>query len=129
MSVERRRGTNVDARMEAGESADDCGQIALEMKTEREKVRHHDDARGAFLHECRNSGFEIGCATAEERDFYKIESSFALHGLRDTAHSLVGGFNRGAVSKDDNGSRGHRGMFRVSQMLKVGKAARTLGKY
>ena len=90
MSVERRSGADLDARMDAGKPADDARQIALQMKPEGEKVRHHDYARGAFRYQCCDGSIEIGRAATEERSFYQIKSAFALHGFRNAAYGLVG---------------------------------------
>ena len=121
MSIERWSCTDLDARMHAGDPADNAGQIALEMKPEREKVRYHDDASGPLPDQRRDGRIEIRRATPEERGLDQVKTAVAFHGFRDAAYGFVGGFDTRAVSKNDDGSRGHRGMLRVSQMFLLRK--------
>jgi len=79
MAVEGRRGADLDARVDPGNAADNSGQIALQMKPEREKVRHHYDAGGSFLYHGCNGGFEVRRTAVEKRGFNQIKSTFVPH--------------------------------------------------
>ena len=62
MSFERRRDSDLEARVGGGESGDDPGQIALQMNSQTQKIRNYDDATDPVRGQGGYRSTEIGSA-------------------------------------------------------------------
>jgi len=107
VAIERGRRANLDAGMCLREPMDDSRKIPLEMEPEGKEIRHDHDAGCSFPNKRRHCGCEIRRAAVEKRRFYHIKATFLPHACRNPPHGFVGGFNRRAMRKNDDSSRGH----------------------
>ncbi len=102
MAVERRSHTNLYIRLDARDIGNDSRKVTLEMQTEGEKIRRHQDSRGPAGRQARNSFGHVGRALLEERGLDQLESALPRHLFGDRAHGLVGRSYARSVRKDDD---------------------------
>ena len=62
MSLEGRRDMDLEARVGGGEAGDDLRQIALQMNSQSQKIRNHDDAADPVRGQAGYSRSQIGLA-------------------------------------------------------------------
>jgi len=90
MSLERGSHADVQATVSAAQVFHQLRKIALEVHAEGQKIRQHDNARGALVNQRSDGGGQVGPALLEECRLDKIESSLQANGFRDAAHGVVG---------------------------------------
>ena len=90
MPFERRSHADVQAAVSAGQIVHQLRKIALEVDAEGQKIRQHDDARGALVNQRSDGGGEVGPALLEEGGLDEIETALEPNGFRDAAHGFVG---------------------------------------
>jgi hypothetical protein len=78
-------------------------QVALQMRSESEEIRDYDNVGHAARGQTLDGAREIGLAELQKRWFHGVPARRG-HLSRDIPHRLVGGFNPGAMRKDDETS-------------------------
>ena len=90
MSLERGSYADVQATVSAAQVFHQLRKIALEVHAEGQKIRQHDDARGALVNQRSDGGGEVGPPLFEEGGLDEIEAALQAHSFRDTAHGFIG---------------------------------------
>ncbi len=90
MPFERRSHADVQAAVSEGQIVHQLRKIALEVDAEGQKIRQHDDARGALVNQRSDGGGEVGPPLFEEGGLDEIEAALEAHGFRDPAHGFIG---------------------------------------
>jgi hypothetical protein len=79
-----------------------CGQVALQVGSQREEVRNDEDADDAAFGQTHNSAFEVWLAEFEECRLYMRERTGARQFSGYRADRLVGGLDARAMGEDDD---------------------------
>jgi hypothetical protein len=102
MAVERRSHTDLYIRFDARDIGYDSRKVTLEMQTEGEEIRRHQDSRGATGGQAGNSFGQVGRAPLKEGGLDQLESALPGHLTRDRAHSFIRRSYARSVRKDDD---------------------------
>src|SRR5437660_5363977 len=79
MAVERRSHTNLYIRFDASDIGYDSRKVPLQMQTQSEKIRRHQDTRCASGDQAGNSSGQVGRALLKEGGLDQLESALPSH--------------------------------------------------
>jgi hypothetical protein len=99
MAVQGRRHFELDMLMGANAVADQLRKIALQMRSERQKIGDYDDTRGPAVYQLLDCACKIGLAKLQEGGFDKVISAFSQLG-RNIPHGQVRRLYARAMSEE-----------------------------
>ena len=106
MAVQRWGDPHLDIPVDLAQLFHNGRQVALQMDSQRQEIRHHQDAGHARIRQMRHRFRQAG-PSLQKGCFYAIKRSRGGRRFRHESYSFVGGWDAGTVRKDDN-SRIHR---------------------
>ena len=115
MPVQRWSDADLHILMCLGQLFHDGWQVALQVDSEGQEVRDHQDSGHPGIGQASHSLGQIG-SSFQKRGFDSFKRSRGCRRLRHNSDGFVGGWHTGSVRKDDN-SRIHR-YYEHSNMLK-----------
>lgn len=115
MPVERRSDADLHILVDLGQLCHDGWQVALQMDSERQEVRDHQDSGHAGTGQTRHGLGQVGLSF-QKCGLNAFKRSGGCRRFRHDSDGFVGGWDAGPVRKDDN-SRIHR-YYEHSNMLK-----------
>ena len=102
MSVERRGDPYVYTWLDAGNIGHDSRKVSLQVKSQRQKVRDHQNPRGAACSYMCDRSRQIGLALLEKRRFDQMESALPGKQFGDSTHRVVRRSDTRPVRENDD---------------------------
>ena len=118
MAVERWRDPDLQAFVGAGDTVGNPGQVAFHVDAQRQEIGYDDEAADSQTHQTGGCGWEVGLPEFQEGGFHVAGRTGARQGGGGGAHGVIGRFDAGTVSENDDAGGGHN-FYRLPSIIIV----------